>query len=54
VLPHLPYSSVLATSSIHLFWSLKDAIHGCNFRSDEEVKEAMHDRLVQQPKDFLS
>ena len=45
MLPHLPYSSDLATSIKHLFWPLSDALHGCNFRSDEEVKEAMHDKL---------
>jgi hypothetical protein len=54
MLAHLPYSSDLATSSIHLFWPLKDALHGCNFRLDEEAKEAMHNRLAQQPNDFFS
>jgi hypothetical protein len=43
VLPHLPYSPDLAFSNFHLFWPLKDALCGCNFRSDEEVKEAVHE-----------
>jgi hypothetical protein len=53
MLLHIPYSSDLATSSFHLFWPLKDVLHGCNFISDEEVKGAMHDWLAQQPKDFF-
>jgi hypothetical protein len=53
VLPHLPYSPDLAPSDFHLFWSLKDALRGCHFRSDEEIKEVVHDWLAQQPKDFF-
>jgi hypothetical protein len=52
VLPHPPYSPDLAPSDFHLFWPLKDALRGCHFRSDEEIKEAVHDWLAQQPKDF--
>jgi hypothetical protein len=51
VLPHLPYSPDLAPSDFHLFWPLKDALRGRHFRS---VKEAVHDWLAQQPKDFFS
>jgi transposase len=54
MLPHPPYSPDLAPSDFHLFWPLKDALRGRHFRSDEEVKEAVHDWLEQQPKDFFS
>jgi hypothetical protein len=54
VLPHPPYSPDLAPSDFHLFWPLKDALHAHHFKSDEEVKEAVHDWLPQQPKDFFS
>jgi hypothetical protein len=50
VLPHPPD---LAPSDFHLFWPLKDALRGRHFRSDEKVKEAVHDWLAQQPKDFF-
>jgi hypothetical protein len=50
VLPHPPYSPVLTLCDFYLFWSLKDALHGRQFRSDEEVKEAMRDSLTQEPK----
>jgi hypothetical protein len=39
--------------SDHLFWPVKDAVRGGHFRSDEEVKEAAHDWLAQQPKYFF-
>jgi histone-lysine N-methyltransferase SETMAR len=54
VLPQPPYSPDLALSDFHLFWSLKDTLHGHHFRSDEELKEAVHDWLAQQPKDFFT
>jgi hypothetical protein len=54
VLPHLPYSRHLAPSNFHLFWPLKDALHKRHLRSDEEVNEAEHDWLAQQPKDFFT
>jgi hypothetical protein len=44
----------LAPSYLHLFWPVKDALGGCHFRSDEEVREAVHYWLVLQPKDFFS
>ena len=31
----------------------KDALHGGHFGLDEEAKEAVHDQLAQQPKDFF-
>jgi hypothetical protein len=53
VLTHPPYSPDLAPSDFHHFWPLKYSLRGCHFRSDEEVKEAMHDWLAQQPEDFF-
>jgi len=44
----------LALSDFHLFWHLKDALHGRHFRSGEEVKDAAYDWLAQQPEDFSS
>jgi hypothetical protein len=53
VLPHPQYSpNLLLPSNFHLLWLLEDALGGCNFRSDEKVKEAVRDWLAQQPKDF--
>jgi hypothetical protein len=54
VSPHLPYSPDLASGSFHLCWLIKGSLHGHHFRSDEEVKEAVHDWLAQQPNDFFS
>jgi hypothetical protein len=53
VLPHLPYSPHLVPSDFHLFWLLNDTVHGCQFRSDQNVKEAVYDWLAQQQKDFF-
>jgi hypothetical protein len=39
---------------IYTFLPLKDAPRGLHFRSDEEVKEAVHGWLAQQQKDFFS
>jgi hypothetical protein len=50
VLPHPPYSKDLAPRDFHLFWSLTDALRRRHLRSDEEVKEAVHDWLAQQRK----
>jgi hypothetical protein len=54
VLPHSPYAPDIAPSDFHLLWPLIDALRGRRFRSDEEVKEAVHDWLAQLPKDFFS
>jgi hypothetical protein len=53
VLPHEPYSVDLAPSSFHLFWPVRDAVCGRHFRLDDEVKEAVHDWLAQQPRLLL-
>jgi histone-lysine N-methyltransferase SETMAR len=54
LLTHTPYSPDLAPSDYHLFGSLKKALQGCRFGSDEEVKQAVHTQLCDQPKTFFS
>ena len=53
-LQHSPYSQDLAPSDYHIFGPLKEALRGRKFTSDEEVKEAVHTRLREQPKSFFS
>ena len=52
-LPHSPYSPDLAPSEFHVFGPLKEAMGGMSFRSDEEVKQAVHEWLHSQPKYFF-
>jgi histone-lysine N-methyltransferase SETMAR len=54
LLPHPPYSPHLAPSDYHLFGSLKKALRGRRFGSDEEVKQATHAWLCDQPETFFS
>ena len=54
LLPHLPYSPDFAPSDFHLVWLLTDALHEHLFRSCKELKNAVHNWLAQQPKDFFS
>jgi transposase len=54
LLPHPPYSPDLAPSDYHLCGSLKKALQGHRFRSREEVKQAVHTWLCDQPKTFFS
>ena len=42
VIVHPPYSPDLAPSDYQLFVSLKEALRGRRFTSDQEVKEAVH------------
>jgi len=51
--PHPLYSPDLATSDFHVFGPLKEAMGGKSFRSDEEVKQAVHKWLRSQPKEFF-
>ena len=53
VLAHPPYSPDIATSDCHLFGPLKEALRGCRFTSDQELKEAVHAWLAAQPKTFF-
>jgi hypothetical protein len=50
VLMHPPYNPDLASSDCHMFGPLKDALRGCHFAKDPEVKDAVNVRLVTQPK----
>jgi hypothetical protein len=50
---HPPYSPDLAPSDYHLFGPPKEALRGCRFTSDQEVKEAVHAWLAAQPKTFF-
>jgi hypothetical protein len=43
----------LAPSDFHLFGPLKNALR-CQFAVDDEVKEAVHDWLRDQPQNFFS
>jgi len=45
-----PYSPDLAPSNYHIFSPLKEALHSHRFTSNEEVKEAVHTWLREQPK----
>jgi len=47
-----PHSPDLAPSDYHIFGPLKEALHGRRIISDEEVKEAVHTWLREQPKSF--
>jgi hypothetical protein len=40
--PHPPYSPDLAPSDYHVSGPLKEAMGGKEFRSDEEVQQAVH------------
>ena len=50
LLQHPPYSPDLAPSDYHIFSPLKEALRGRRFTSNEEVKEAVHTWLREQPK----
>jgi hypothetical protein len=50
---HPPYSPELAPSDYHWFGTIKEALRGHRFTSDQEVKEAVHAWLAAQPKTFF-
>ena len=52
-LPHPPYSPDLAPSDFHVFGPLKEAMGGKSFGSDEEVQQAVHERLHSSQKTFF-
>ena len=54
VLAHPPCSPDLAPSDYRLFGPLKEALRGCQFTSEQELKEAVHAWLTAQPKKFFS
>jgi hypothetical protein len=47
------YTPVLASSDYHVFPVLRDALRGCHFASDLEMKEAVHVWLATQPEIFF-
>jgi histone-lysine N-methyltransferase SETMAR len=53
VLKHPPCSPDLASPGFHQFLPLNDALRGCHFASDQQIKEAVHAWLVTQPKTFF-
>jgi histone-lysine N-methyltransferase SETMAR len=52
-LQYPPYSPDLAPSNYHIFGPLKEALCGCRFTSNAEVKEAVHTWLQEQLKSFF-
>jgi len=52
-LPHPLYSPDLAPSDFHMFETLKEAMGGKKFRSDEEVCHAVHEWLHRLTKEFF-
>jgi len=54
VMKHPAYSPDLAPSDYHLFGPLKDGLRGRRFTSDEEVQDAVHKWLRDQPRAFFS
>jgi hypothetical protein len=49
---HSPHSPDLVLSNFHLLGPLKEALGGRRFRSNEDVKKAIHQWLPAQPKTF--
>ena len=54
LLLHPAYSSDLAPTDSFLFLNLKKDIHGCHFRSDEEVMTAVEELVNGKHPDFFS
>lgn len=54
VLPHPPYSPDLAPCDFHLFGPLKTHLGGRRFKTDDDVKKAVHEWLRGQDKTFYS
>ena len=53
VMAHPQYSPDFAPSDYHLVGPLKEALRGCRFTLDQEVKEAVHAWLAAQLKNLL-
>jgi hypothetical protein len=49
----MPYSAHLAASDFHVFGPLKEAMGCKSFRSDKEVRQAVHEWLCSPPKEFF-
>ena len=53
LLPHPPYSSDLAPSDYHLFPALKKQLRGTHFKSLNEIKRAVNQRVKSTPPGFF-
>jgi hypothetical protein len=53
-LPHPAHSPNLSPSDCHLFGLVKDALHGCHFAGDNELKQSFNDVLQSQGREFYS
>jgi hypothetical protein len=54
VLPHPAHSPDLAPSNYHQFGPVKDALFGCHFANDNELKQTFCEVLRSQGRDFYS
>jgi hypothetical protein len=54
ILPHPPYSPDLVPFDYHLFDPVKDALRGCHFADDNELKQSFCDDIQSQGRDFYS
>ena len=53
VLPHPPYSSDLAPSDYHLFWSMQNALTGIWFTSEQGIKNWLDSFVAAKPAQFF-
>jgi hypothetical protein len=54
LLPYPAYSSDFSPSDYYILGMLRDALRGRRFSNDEEVKDAVHTWLREQPKTFFA
>jgi histone-lysine N-methyltransferase SETMAR len=52
VLPHPAHSPDLAPSDYHMFGPVKDALRGCHFADDNELKQSFRDVLRSRGREF--
>jgi hypothetical protein len=45
VLLYSPYSPILAPFDFHVLGLLKDALRGCRFAKDDELKHSVHEKF---------
>jgi histone-lysine N-methyltransferase SETMAR len=54
VLPHPAHSPDLASSNYHLFGPVKDALCGCHYADDTELKQSFHELFQSQGREFYN
>ncbi|GBM31192.1 hypothetical protein AVEN_242605-1 [Araneus ventricosus] len=54
MLPHLRYSSNLAPWDYHIFGPVKEVLYVSQFRSDDQIQQAVHMLLRGQPNNFFA